>query len=64
MDTILSRTRYDIIRVTEAPKEMIESMHLHYVTNIEDGIALAKELLAKKVICILHLQLSLMVSLL
>lgn len=40
--------KYTIIMVTKAPKQMIEDMHMRYTTSIEDAIAMAKDIMAKK----------------
>lgn len=39
---------FDIIMVTDAPKDMVEAMHLKYAANIDEAFAMAKKLLAAK----------------
>ena len=34
--------------VTDAPKDMVEAMHLKYAANIDEAFAMAKKLLAAK----------------
>lgn len=40
--------RFTIIMVTEAPKQMIEDMHMKYASSIEEALAMAKDVLAEK----------------
>lgn len=40
--------KFTIIMVTEAPQQMIEDMHMKYVASIDDALAMAKDVLAKK----------------
>lgn len=40
--------KFTIIMVTEAPQQMIEDMHMKYAASIDDALAMAKEVLAKK----------------
>lgn len=39
---------FDIIMVTDAPKDMVEAMHLKYAANIDEAFAMAKKLMAAK----------------
>ena len=39
---------FDIIMVTDAPKDMVEAMHLKYASNIDEAFAMAKKILADK----------------
>ena len=36
---------YEIIMVTDAPRDMVEAMHMKYADNIEEALAMAKALL-------------------
>ena len=40
--------KFTIIMVTEAPQQMIEDMHMKYAASIDDALAMAKDVLAKK----------------
>ena len=40
--------KFTIIMVTEAPQQMIEDMHMKYAASVDDALAMAKEVLAKK----------------
>ena len=40
--------KFTIIMVTEAPQQMVEDMHMKYVASVDDALAMAKEVLAKK----------------
>ena len=40
--------KFTIIMVTEAPQQMIEDMHMKYAVSIDDALAMAKDVLAKK----------------
>lgn len=40
--------KFTIIMVTEAPQRMIEDMHMKYAASIDDALAMAKDVLAKK----------------
>ena len=40
--------RFTIIMVTEAPKQMIEDMHMKYASSIEEALSMAKDVLAEK----------------
>lgn len=40
--------KFTIIMVTEAPQQMVEDMHMKYAASVEDALAMAKEVLAKK----------------
>lgn len=40
--------KHDVIMVTKAPQQMIEDMHMHYTDNIEDAMAMADAILAKR----------------
>ena len=40
--------RFTIIMVTEAPKQMIEDMHMKYASSIEEALSMAKDVLAGK----------------
>lgn len=40
--------KFTIIMVTEAPKQMVEDMHMKYAASVDDALAMAKEVLAKK----------------
>ena len=39
--------RFTIIMVTEAPKQMIEDMHMKYASSIEEALSMAKDVLAE-----------------
>lgn len=40
--------KFTIIMVTEAPQQMVEDMHMKYAASVDDALAMAKEVLAKK----------------
>lgn len=40
--------KFTIIMVTKAPQQMIEDMHMKYASSIDEALAMAKEVLAKK----------------
>lgn len=40
--------KFTIIMVTEAPQKMVEDMHMKYAASVDDALAMAKEVLAKK----------------
>ena len=40
--------RFTIIMVTEAPKQMIEDMHMKYASSIEEALSMAKDVLAEE----------------
>lgn len=40
--------KFTIIMVTEAPQQMVEDMHMKYAASIDDALAMAKDVLAKK----------------
>ena len=40
--------KFTIIMVTEAPRQMVEDMHMKYAASVDDALAMAKEVLAKK----------------
>lgn len=40
--------KFTIIMVTKAPQQMIEDMHMKYAASVEDALAMAKEIMAKK----------------
>lgn len=40
--------KFTIIMVTEAPQQMVEDMHMKYAVSIDDALAMAKDVLAKK----------------
>ena len=40
--------KFTIIMVTKAPQQMIEDMHMKYAASVDDALAMAKEVLAKK----------------
>ncbi len=40
--------KFTIIMVTEAPQQMVEDMHMKYAASVDDPLAMAKEVLAKK----------------
>ena len=40
--------KFTIILVTEAPQQMVEDMHMKYAASVDDALAMAKEVLAKK----------------
>ena len=40
--------KFTIIMVTEAPQQMVEDMHMKYADSIDDALAMAKDVLAKK----------------
>lgn len=40
--------KFTIIMVTEAPQQMIEDMHMKYASSIDEALAMAKEIMAKK----------------
>ena len=40
--------KFTIIMVTEAPQQMVEDMHMKYAASIDDALAMAKVVLAKK----------------
>lgn len=40
--------KFTIIMVTEAPQQMVEDMHMKYTASVDDALAMAKEVLAKK----------------
>lgn len=40
--------KFTIIMVTEAQQQMVEDMHMKYAASVDDALAMAKEVLAKK----------------
>ncbi|MCI6751414.1 MAG: nickel-dependent lactate racemase [Megasphaera elsdenii] len=40
--------KFTIIMVTKAPQQMIEDMHMKYASSIDEALAMAKEIMAKK----------------
>ena len=40
--------KFTIIMVTEAPQQMVEDMHMKYAASVDDALAMAKKVLAKK----------------
>lgn len=40
--------KFTIIMVTEAPQQMVEDMHMKYAASVDDALAMAKDVLAKK----------------
>ena len=40
--------KFTSIMVTEAPQQMVEDMHMKYAASVDDALAMAKEVLAKK----------------
>lgn len=40
--------KFTIIMVTEAPQQMVEDMHMKYASSIDEALAMAKEIMAKK----------------
>lgn len=40
--------KFTIIMVTEAPQQMVEDMHMKFAASVDDALAMAKEVLAKK----------------
>lgn len=40
--------KYTIIMVTEAPKDMVEAMHMKYAASMDEALAMAKDLVAAK----------------
>ena len=40
--------KFTIIMVTKAPQQMIEDMHMKYAASVDEALAMAKEVLAKK----------------
>ncbi|KGI90342.1 nickel-dependent lactate racemase [Megasphaera elsdenii] len=40
--------KFTIIMVTEAPQQMVEDMHMKCAASVDDALAMAKEVLAKK----------------
>ena len=40
--------KFTIIMVTEAPQQMVEDMHMKYAASVDDALAMAKEIMAKK----------------
>ena len=40
--------KYTIIMVTEAPKDMVEAMHMKYAASIDEALAMAKKIVAAK----------------
>jgi nickel-dependent lactate racemase len=40
--------KYTIIMVTEAPKDMVEAMHMKYAASIDEALAMAKAIVTAK----------------
>ncbi|WP_303152009.1 nickel-dependent lactate racemase [Megasphaera elsdenii] len=40
--------KFTIIMVTKAPQQMIEDMHMKYAASVDEALAMAKEIMAKK----------------
>ena len=40
--------KYTIIMVTEAPKDMVETMHMKYAASMDEALAMAKDIVAAK----------------
>ena len=40
--------KYTIIMVTEAPKDMVEAMHMKYAAGMDEALAMAKDIVAAK----------------